>query len=137
MGDVNCSFGYRSFACSSLTRFLFVLRKGKGNKIKKNMGVFQEALMAWATDYFGEFLSPKVVGEVLDPEGPLAYYFPGGKPVEEEKLGSLPVNPYTGFIYNSEYEELFYGGFSTFKAPDEKAKVWAGDSNYSFDKKYS
>jgi prepilin-type N-terminal cleavage/methylation domain-containing protein len=111
-----------------LPNFSLFQERAKRTKIKKNMQVLQEALMAWATDHFGEFPPPEVVGEVLDPEGPLAYYFPGGEPTEEEKLGNFPINPYTGLVYNSEYEDLFYGTY-IFKAPDENAKVWAGDSN--------
>ncbi|MCM8798711.1 MAG: PDZ domain-containing protein, partial [Candidatus Omnitrophica bacterium] len=46
----------------------------------------------------------------------------------EDKIGNLPVNPYTGLNYNREYEDLFYGGDYVFKNYGDNAKVWAGDT---------
>ncbi|MEO0097239.1 MAG: prepilin-type N-terminal cleavage/methylation domain-containing protein [candidate division WOR-3 bacterium] len=108
--------------------FSLFQERAKRTQVKNNMQVVQKALMAWASDHKGEFPSPEIVGEVLDPEGPLAYYFPGGDPIIEDKIGNLPVNPYTGLNYNREYEDLFYGGDYVFKNYGDNAKVWAGDT---------
>ncbi|MCS7250001.1 MAG: prepilin-type N-terminal cleavage/methylation domain-containing protein [candidate division WOR-3 bacterium] len=110
-----------------LPHFSLFQERAKRTKVKSNMETIQKALIAWAQDHYGEFPMPEIVGEVLDPEGPLAYYFPGGE-IEEDKIGEFPINPYTGLPYNSEYEDLFYGGKYVFKNYGENAKIWAGDT---------
>jgi prepilin-type N-terminal cleavage/methylation domain-containing protein len=94
-----------------IPNFALFQERARRTSVKNNMHVIQTALEAWATDHMGQYPSEELAG-AIDAEGPLAYYFPGGDPLIEEKYGNFPTNPYTGLTYNNDEapsEDLFYG----------------------------
>ncbi|MCX7837697.1 MAG: prepilin-type N-terminal cleavage/methylation domain-containing protein [candidate division WOR-3 bacterium] len=110
-----------------IPNFALFQERARRTSVKNNMHVIQTALEAWATDHMGQYPHEDVVGDVLEPEGPLARYFPGGDPLIEEKYGNFPTNPYTGMAYNGgDFEDLFYGGDFVFEEPGLNAITWGG-----------
>ena len=94
--------------------------------VKTDMHIVQIALEAWAVD-FGKYPDADAApfSEMADSNpnpayGSISAYFPGGDPFGNSGLcwpGRIPVNPYTGSVYNN------YGGESDMLYGDDYIEV--------------
>jgi len=98
--------------------------------VKNNIHVIQTALEAYAVDHFGKYPGEDLSFEPDDDAG-IALYMPGGDVfgIEgEPRLGSFPVNPYTGTRYNTgDYEDLNYEDFFGEFEPGQNAAIRGDD----------
>ena len=94
-----------------IPNFALFQERARRSSVKNNMHVLQTSLEAYAVDHFGNYPNQDLSWE-FDDEGGMILYMPGGDPIGTEgepRMGSYPVNPYTGVRYNSgDYEELDY-----------------------------
>ncbi len=120
-----------------IPNFVLFQERARRSSVKNNMHVVQTVMEAYATDHWGCYPS------LDDYDGAWEYdddeaaspctYFPGGQPFDPEDPeagipGQFPTNPYTGWRYNWEEDDLFYGE-EEFDEPGQNAQTHTSDDD--------
>jgi prepilin-type N-terminal cleavage/methylation domain-containing protein len=120
-----------------IPNFVLFQERARRASVKNNMHVVQTVMEAYATDHYGAYPGEDYIGDIWDPEddesAAPASYFPGGEPFDPEdpesgRPGQFPVNPYTGYRYNAEDEDLMYGE-EEFDEPGQNAMTKTSDED--------
>jgi len=92
-----------------IPNFVLFQERARRTSVKNNMHIVQTALESYATDHNGNY--PNSEADWTDAEDIIFTYFPGGDPVglEGEPIyGLAPLNPYTGYRYNYDANDLAF-----------------------------
>jgi prepilin-type N-terminal cleavage/methylation domain-containing protein len=112
-----------------IPNFVLFQERARRTSVKNNMHIIQTSLEAYATDHMGNY--PSSEADWTDVEDIFYAYFPGGDPIGSGGspiFGQAPLNPYTGYRYNWDDEDLVYA-YDELDEPGLNSQVRSDDDN--------